>query len=417
MRLQYFKILFYQLSFIFFAFTLGCQPKSSLESVKNSAIDTVQSVYEIDPRNFGDDKLTIADFAADIEYIPLSNKNRMGFIKALKITSRAIYLVSDASSGGEGNGHEELFRFDKDGKNSVQIGKIGNGPGEYLLCNNFTVDEQNERIYINGKLKTVLVFNTDGKYIRQFKFQNEDQRFCELGILESNKLFCAEKRLGANTHNLWTITDTLGNIIAKKNNTTHPFDTHIGPRGGIFRFKNTISYWVDYNDTIFQISPDLSWEPSYIITPGEHKVIYQNLPFSLDLPEKLLEFYSPHMFLETNKYLISRYNFEGKFTHVFIDKNSCKTYVSYFERNRDVKSGIPNNFDGGMDFNPETYFTDNGDEYLAGYIQPYELKMYVDSDDFKNSTPKYPEKKKALEQLANSLDENDNPVLMLVKLK
>ena len=30
---------------------------------------------------------------------------------------------------------------------------------------------------------------------------------------------------------------------------------------------------------------------------------------------------------------------------------------------------------------------------------------------------KYPEKKKQLEQLANSLDENDNPVLMLVKLK
>ena len=31
--------------------------------------------------------------------------------------------------------------------------------------------------------------------------------------------------------------------------------------------------------------------------------------------------------------------------------------------------------------------------------------------------PKYPEKKKQLEKLANSLNENDNPVLMLVKLK
>jgi len=30
---------------------------------------------------------------------------------------------------------------------------------------------------------------------------------------------------------------------------------------------------------------------------------------------------------------------------------------------------------------------------------------------------KHPEKKKELEKLANSLDENDNPVLMLVKLK
>ena len=70
-----------------------------------------------------------------------------------------------------------------------------------------------------------------------------------------------------------------------------------------------------------------------------------------------------------------------------------------------------------MDFNPETYFIDSGDEYLAGYIQPYELKIFIASNKFKNSTPKYPEKKKQLEQLANSLNENDNPVLMLVKLK
>jgi hypothetical protein len=39
------------------------------------------------------------------------------------------------------------------------------------------------------------------------------------------------------------------------------------------------------------------------------------------------------------------------------------------------------------------------------------------SEEFKNSTPKYPEKKKELEKLASSLDENDNPVLMLIQLK
>ncbi len=51
------------------------------------------------------------------------------------------------------------------------------------------------------------------------------------------------------------------------------------------------------------------------------------------------------------------------------------------------------------------------------WFEPYQLKMYMASQSFKNSTPKYPEKKKELEKLAASLDENDNPVLMLVKLK
>ena len=73
-----------------------------------------------------------------------------------------------------------------------------------------------------------------------------------------------------------------------------------------------------------------------------------------------------------------------------------------------------------MLFSPEPlfyYYTDGGSEYIATMINPFDLKNYIASDEFKNSTPKYPEKKKQLEQLANSLNENDNPVLMLVKLK
>ncbi|MCF6357444.1 MAG: hypothetical protein L3J54_06505 [Draconibacterium sp.] len=46
-----------------------------------------------------------------------------------------------------------------------------------------------------------------------------------------------------------------------------------------------------------------------------------------------------------------------------------------------------------------------------------DLIEHVNSEAFKNSTPLYPEKKKALEKLANNLNENNNPVLMLVKLK
>jgi hypothetical protein len=59
----------------------------------------------------------------------------------------------------------------------------------------------------------------------------------------------------------------------------------------------------------------------------------------------------------------------------------------------------------------------DGYSYLVYGIDAFKLKEHVASKAFKNSKPKYPEKKKALEKLVNSLDENDNPVLMLVKLK
>jgi len=98
-----------------------------------------------------------------------------------------------------------------------------------------------------------------------------------------------------------------------------------------------------------------------------------------------------------------------------IEKNSRGSYLSYWETT-DI-GGIINDLDGGTKFFPKSYFSENDNEYLLGLVHPYYLKNYISTNEFKNSIPKYPEKKKELEKLANSLKENDNPVLMLVRLK
>ena len=68
-------------------------------------------------------------------------------------------------------------------------------------------------------------------------------------------------------------------------------------------------------------------------------------------------------------------------------------------------------------FQPESYYVEDNREYMFGLINPYQIKALVTSIEFKNSTPKYLEKKKEFEKLANSLKETDNPVLMIVRLK
>jgi hypothetical protein len=83
----------------------------------------------------------------------------------------------------------------------------------------------------------------------------------------------------------------------------------------------------------------------------------------------------------------------------------------------DHTGGIVNNLDCGTKFRSISYFVENGQEYLIGSVNAFKLKAHVASEAFKNSTPKYPEKKKELEKLANSLKETDNPVLMIVRLK
>ena len=86
-------------------------------------------------------------------------------------------------------------------------------------------------------------------------------------------------------------------------------------------------------------------------------------------------------------------------------------------RKPDLLNGIVNDLDAGPMFVPEGFYSENGIEYMYELIGSYKIKTIIESDEFKNSTPKYLEKKKELEKLANNLKETDNPILMIVRLK
>jgi hypothetical protein len=76
--------------------------------------------------------------------------------------------------------------------------------------------------------------------------------------------------------------------------------------------------------------------------------------------------------------------------------------------------GIENDIDGGINFAP--MYSPN-ERTLVSWFNAMDLKAHVASEGFKNSKPKYPEKKKELEALANRLKDTDNPVLMVVTME
>lgn len=77
-------------------------------------------------------------------------------------------------------------------------------------------------------------------------------------------------------------------------------------------------------------------------------------------------------------------------------------------------TGLYNDIDNGPRFLPQKQINDST---MVMWIESKQLKEHIASDDFKNDSPKYPEKKKELETFANSLSEFDNPVLMFVTFK
>jgi len=54
---------------------------------------------------------------------------------------------------------------------------------------------------------------------------------------------------------------------------------------------------------------------------------------------------------------------------------------------------------------------------MVGVLYPSQIRGRLASEEFKNTIPKYPEEKKELIKLAESLKDTDNPVLVLVRLK
>lgn len=111
---------------------------------------------------------------------------------------------------------------------------------------------------------------------------------------------------------------------------------------------------------------------------------------------------------ETQNFLFYSYGYDKK-TRMLIYNRSTGKGVEI-----EGKTGIKNDLDGGPNIQLKMKKDDNT---IFSWIDAYQLKAWVSTEDFKNSTPKHPENKKELEKLANSLNENDNPVLMIVKLK
>ena len=96
---------------------------------------------------------------ADIEYIPLETNENMLF-------QGTIAAVSDKGMLGMSQQEGKLFLFDRSGKAKNFICRKGDGPEEYNDIQNVDVDWQRGEIYVLGAPSKVYVYTLDGTYKR-----------------------------------------------------------------------------------------------------------------------------------------------------------------------------------------------------------------------------------------------------------
>lgn len=363
-------------------------------------------------------EVSLSEFAESVEFIQFetSEESLLGSIMDIQLTKDYIFL--------QHNGTGLLTQYSIDGKFIRHFGTLGRGPQEYQLMRNFSIDEENELVYIHTNwTRKILVYNFDGEYRNTLKLNAIDRRrivwsrdsmlvsYSEPEIGNEPYLFIEHNQQGDTlqttaNHIFWEI-DEISHVAVSfwDQNTFHRFQDKLHMKGM-------------YNDTVFSYNRMNEIVPKYIIDLGKHKVpddLVYGRKSTKAMPNDCI-WTGVH---ETSHYIFIPYgyHFNMQTRKVLNENMGCVLYDKSTGEgvavNESTLGGFTNDLSGGPDFKP--IYTTYRNAYAA--ITALDMKLYLESENFKNLKVKHPEQKEELIQMNITLEEDDNPILMVVHLK
>ncbi len=147
--------------------------------------DTHDALIKVDvTAGYPEKELILQDFL-DVEYIPLETNDvfiTQGVVMA--IGSKYI-IVKNWSHDGD------IFIFDrKTGKGLRKINRLGKGPEEYTHITHIVMDEENDELFVNSMTtKKILVYDLSGNFKRSFN-HTEGARYTHVCNYDKDNLIC-----------------------------------------------------------------------------------------------------------------------------------------------------------------------------------------------------------------------------------
>ena len=353
-------------------------------------------------KNYPSKKLILQDFM-DVEYIPLETNDNFICQGMVLAVGKKIILIKNKIKDGD------IFIFNRNGKGLNKINRMGNGNEEYTNISGITLDEDKNEIFVNDFLaRKILVYDLLGKFKRSFKHKDEAS-YLYIYNYDDRNLICNDNSFHLegerNKQSFFIISKEDGNIIKKieisfkKEKTptlTFILDNKransITPRNfPIIPYNNNWIFMIPSSDTIFKYSTlNHKVNPFIIRTPSIQSMDPEVFLFPGILTQK-------YYFLETVKkeYKINtQTDFPRKKLLYDVIKKSIYEYIVY---NNDYNGRIENM--STKTINNEIYFWDK--------IEP----------DILIQANKKGEIKGRLKEIAENLEEDSNPIIMLVKHK
>lgn len=343
-------------------------------------------------------ELILQDFM-DVEYIALETTDEFLTQGSVQGVGKEYLLVKNRNSDGD------IFIFDrKTGKGVRKINRQGQGAEEYAMINEIILDESNGELFVKSPGNKILVYDLYGGFKRSL---NLDREVSSVFDYDKNNLICYDM---SDYHSKGEDRSKSYHIILSKQDGSItreifiPFktiNTPIVTDGGNFvanysyqiRLSNSKCTLIDTStDTLYNYAPDGTLSPFVVRTPSAHTMV----------PEVFL-----YMGIHTD-----RYYFMQAVKNVFNFEKGNGFYTDELMYDKEEKALFQ-------------VAVQNGDyaEKRPVAMTAKSINREIEDVTSLNASPLVEIYKKGqlkegkLKEIASRLDEDDNPVIMLVKQK
>ena len=155
----------------FFLCLLSCGRDKNSNSTDIQETDVNPDLHVIDVEKAERvDEILLSEFCSQMKTIILETNEDVliGYVGGIQVYKDLIFVLNTSSV-------ESLFAFSKEGKFIRKYGNRGIGPGEYLSIRDFTIDPENEHIYVlDDEADQVLIYEIfTGRYVNKIKLEEK----------------------------------------------------------------------------------------------------------------------------------------------------------------------------------------------------------------------------------------------------
>ena len=345
-------------------------------------------------------ELILQDFA-DVEYVPLESADEF-------LNEGWVYFVNnDFIILRNRNDRNAILTFDRHtGKALHRFSRQGGGPEEYNSFSDIVFDEDRKELFVKEVFKPyrILVYNPEGQFKRSFK-NPEGTSYGYLYNYDRDHLFSGQGSWDESGQAFHIISKQDGSVVRQieipyekkaKLPAIIPAGYPVGVSAiALIPFKEDFIITELSTDTVYKYSPGQGLQPFIVRTPPIHSMSSPEVYLS---PRVMSDRYyfirMEKMDLSAFTTLESLLQFKMPVKEIVFDTKEKAVYA-YKLYNADITNKTEVEFAGRC----------NGEIIFVQSIDAYKLVEYYKKGELKGR----------LKEIAATLDEEDNPLIMIAK--